>query len=200
MGLFKKKDSDAGADDDRSKLFGSRKKASTPAQNPYAAQPAQDPYANQAPPAYSGGSGSYRQEKTPAVTSQGQRYGGGGSYGQQGGYGGDRFGGGAQQPPARQGGYGGLGPADDADRGALFGGAADRHQQRQQAPPQSGVSGQSGGYGQSGAYGDSAPGGYGSGPAYEDRQLTAEEQEEEDVNATYDQPYPWQKAVLTTVQ
>jgi len=189
MGLFKKKDGDAGADDDRSKLFGSRKaKPTAPAQNPYAAQPAKDAYADQAPPAYSGGNAAFRQEKTPAATSQGQRYGGGGSYGQQGGYGGDRFGGGGQQPPARQGGYGGLGPADDSDRGALFGGAADRYQQRQPQPPQSGVPGQSSGaYGQSGAYGES--GGYGSGPAYDDRQLTAEEQEEEDVGATYDHSF-----------
>jgi hypothetical protein len=69
----------------------------------------------------------------------------------------------------------------DAGRNELFGNAA----QRQQAPrPQ-----ESGAYGQSGAYGDSsqnggygqASGGYG---AYNDRQLTAEEQEEEDINGT----------------
>ena len=51
-------------------------------------------------------------------------------------------------------------------------------QQRQPQAPQSGAPGG----GQSGAYG--APGGYGNGPAYGDRELTAEEQEEEDISAT----------------
>ncbi|KNG44589.1 protein transport protein sec9 [Stemphylium lycopersici] len=202
MGLFSKKNKGAEADDsNRSALFGSRKgKESPAAQNPYAAPPANDPYA-QPPPSYSspGQDTSFRQDKTPAVTGPGQSYGQrpggygaqGGSYGAQSGYGNDRYGGGA---PQRPGGYGGLGrtTSDDtmtteAGRNELFGNAA----QRQQAQPQQ----QSGGYGQSGAYGDSqggygggAPGGYGSTPGgygtYEDRQLTAEEQEEEDINAT----------------
>jgi hypothetical protein len=72
----------------------------------------------------------------------------------------------------------------DVGRNELFGNAAQR---QQAAKPQ-----ESGAYGQSGAYGDSsqnggygqAPGGYG---AYGDRQLTAEEQEEEDINGTKDQ-------------
>lgn len=196
MGLFSKKNKGAEADDsNRSALFGSRKgKESPAAQNPYAAPPANDPYA-QPPPSYSspGQDTSFRQDKTPAVTGPGQSYGQrpggygaqGGSYGAQSGYGNDRYGGGA---PQRPGGYGGLGrtASDDtmtteAGRNELFGNAA----QRQQAQPQQ----ESGGYGQSGAYGDSqggygggASGGYDSTPGgygtYEDRQLTAEEQEE----------------------
>ncbi|EOA88803.1 Protein transport protein S9 plasma membrane t-SNARE [Exserohilum turcicum] len=205
MGLFgKKKDKGAEAEDsNRSALFGNRKgKESPAAQNPYAAPPANDPYA-QPPPSYSnsGPDNSFRQEKTPAVTGPGQSYGQqsggygaqGGSYGAQSGYGNDRYGGGGATQ--RPGGYGGLGRtpsndtmATDAGRNELFGNAA----QRQQARPQqeSGGYGQSGAYGdsQSGAYGGGASGGYGSTPGgygtYEDRQLTAEEQEEEDIKAT----------------
>lgn len=180
MGLFKKKDKAAAED----------KKAALTASNPYAAPPKNDPYANP-PPAYSGGNDSFRQDKSPAVTGQGGPHGGRGyqaSGGNYGAYGGDRYGGGAPQPQ-RSGGYGGMGnadPNDAEDRSALFGNAASRVQQRQQQPPpqqqqqqQQGYGGQSG---VSGGYG--APGGYGSGPAYDDRQLTAEEQEEEDINAT----------------
>jgi hypothetical protein len=200
MGFLSKK-KDEGDDGGRSALFGGRKKKtdSPAAQNPYAAPPANDPYA-QPPPAYAGGnsaSSSFRQEKSPAATgpgqAHGQRPGGGygaqgGSYGAQAGYGADRYGG-APAPAPRAGGYGGLGrtPSQDtmttdAGRNELFGNAP----QRQQAPaPQ-----QSGAYGgQSGAYGDSAQGGgYGAAPggygAYGDRELTAEEQEEEDIGAT----------------
>lgn len=75
----------------------------------------------------------------------------------------------------------------DAGRDQLFGNARDRVQQRQPQAPQSGAygggpGGPGGPGGQPGGYG--APGGYGSGPAYGDRELTAEEQEEEDINAT----------------
>lgn len=211
MGFLSKKKDD-GEDSNRSALFGSRKKDknSPAAQNPYAAPPANDPYA-QPPPAYSGGGSqdSYRQDKTPAVTGPGQNYGQrpgpsaasggynaqGGSYAAQSGYGNDRYGGGATGAATSRGpgGYGGLGrtPSNDTmstdvGRNELFGNAA----QRQQAKPQ-----QSAGYGQSGAYGDNSggygavsggygtegPGGYG---AYGDRELTAEEQEEEDIMAT----------------
>lgn len=195
MGFLSKKKEAESDDANRSALFGGRKKekGSPAAQNPYAAPPANDPYA-QPPPSYSGGGAqnTFRQEKSPAVTGPGQSYGQqqrpggygaqGGSYAQQQGYGTDRYGGGA--PTQRPGGYGGLGrtPSNDtmstdAGRNELFGNAAQRQQQRP------------GGYGQSGAYGDnnqsggygSAPGGYG---AYGDRELTAEEQEEEDINAT----------------
>jgi hypothetical protein len=207
MGLFgKKKDKVAeGEDSNRNALFGSRKGKDSPAaQNPYAAPAASsDPY-TQPPPSYSSTGGQnapFGQDKTPSVTGPGQSYGqrpGGygaqqGSYGSQSGYGNDRFGGaGGSAPPQRPGGYGGLGRtasndtmATEAGRNELFGNAPQR--QQAQAPPQH----QSGGYGQSGAYGDNsqsggygagAPGAYGSTPggygAYEDRQLTAEEQEE----------------------
>ncbi|KAJ4288184.1 Protein transport protein S9 plasma membrane t-SNARE [Kalmusia sp. IMI 367209] len=191
MGLFKKNKGDVDDEAARGQLFGSRKgkTASPAASNPYAAPP-KDPYAQAPPPAYSGND-SYRQEKSPSVTSQGGQYGGrgyqagGGSYAQGGGsYGQDRYGGGADQSSRRPGGYGGLGNTDpnlEEDRGALFGGAADRAKQ-QRPPPQQAGSGQGGSYGQSGVSG--GYGGYGTGPSYEDRQLTAEEQEEEDINAT----------------
>jgi hypothetical protein len=167
-----------------------------------------DPYAQPPPSYSSAGgqaAAPYGQDKTPSVTGPGQSYGQrpggfgaqGGSYGAQSGYGNDRFGGaGANAPPQRPGGYGGLGRTasndtmgTEAGRNELFGNAPQRQQAQPPAQPQ-----QPGGYGQSGAYGDSsqsggygagasgtsggygaAPGGYG---AYEDRQLTAEEQEE----------------------
>ncbi|KAL6702471.1 Protein transport protein S9 plasma membrane t-SNARE [Coniothyrium glycines] len=204
--LSKKKDADS-EDASRSALFGGRKKEknSPAAQNPYAAPPANDPYA-QPPPSYSGGGAqnSYRQEKSPAVTGPGQSFGQqqrpsgygaqGGSYGGQQGYGSDRYGGDA--PAQRPGGYGGLGRTQsndtmstDVGRNELFGNAAQRQQQQQQQPATHGQSGaygdnnnnnnQTGGYG-SGGYG-AAPGGYGT---YGDRELTAEEQEEEDISAT----------------
>ncbi|KAK5941312.1 Protein transport protein S9 plasma membrane t-SNARE [Knufia obscura] len=79
---------------------------------------------------------------------------------------------------SRMGGYGGLGPAGDdtapdENRDALFGGAQDRLQQRQpNAPP---------GYQYNGGTDPSEERSYG---AYGDRQLTAEEEEEEDITAT----------------
>jgi hypothetical protein len=193
MGLLSRK-KDGDDDGNRKALFGSRKseKAAPAQSNPYAAAPGKDPYA-QPPPQYSGSNDGYRQEKTPAVTGQGQQYGGGGygaqggSYGAQSGYGNDRYGGSpAPQQSARgPGGYGGLGRTDstdtDANRNDLFGNAAQRQQQQ---PPQP-----QGGYGASpsGGYGQPAPGGYGASSggygAYGDRELTAEEQEEEDIQA-----------------
>ncbi|KAI4247843.1 MAG: hypothetical protein LQ352_006079 [Teloschistes flavicans] len=117
-------------------------------------------------------------------------------YGTSGGYGTDRYGNGASAPQSTggssrygPGGYGGLGDpsAPEADREALFGGARERQQQRTQqpagAPPPYGAD-----YGQQDS---SAPGGYGdssnSYQPYGDRQLTAEEEEEEDVEATKQQ-------------
>ena len=120
-------------------------------------------------------------------------------YGAPSGYGGDRYGtsGGAPGGAPRQGGgggggYGGLGDGgygaqDDEDRGALFGGAKERVQQREQ---------QAGGYAsgapppydtedQPNSYGDSSQG-YGT-TGYQERQLTAEEEEEEEVKATKQQ-------------
>lgn len=118
-------------------------------------------------------------------------------YGAQSGYGADRYGigsGGAQSSRGGSkygpGGYGGLGRAESQDvaatddnRDALFGGARERLERKPQhaagAPPPYGAD-----YGQdahSGAYGGNAGQSY---EAYGDRQLTAEEEEEEDVEAT----------------
>ena len=114
-------------------------------------------------------------------------------YGAQSGYGGDRYGGGSSQAESGgsrygPGGYGGLGPATNAtddNRDALFGGAKERVQKQEN---------QQMGYGQPPPYeeGESRDqsGGYGGGSSYEayaDRQLTAEEEEEEDVQATKQQ-------------
>ena len=148
--------------------------------------------------------------KSPAFT--GTMAGGGygaNKFANQGGYGSDRYGasGANQNQPAGgsrygNGGYGGLGGniytsrQDDENRSALFGGAEERMQRKQQqnpggyggAPPpydgdnQNAYGGQPGNYGNSGGYG--AGSGYNPGPKYEDRQLTAEEEEEEQVNAT----------------
>ena len=82
---------------------------------------------------------------------------------------------------------------DDENRGALFGGAKERVEKKQQAvggdrPPaydQGAPEGQGAYGGSSGGYGDSQ--GYGSRPTYDDRELTAEEEEEQDVNATKQQ-------------
>ncbi|KAF2277411.1 uncharacterized protein EI97DRAFT_449543 [Westerdykella ornata] len=190
----KKKEKDEDDSSNRLALFGSRKKdkSTPPAANPYAApSQAADPY-NNPPPPYSGGSRNdqYGRDKSPAVTGPGQPYGRGpggysaqgGNYGGAGGYGSDRYGsGGQEQPSRRPGGYGGLGRANsndtmstEAGRNELFGNASQRYQERQQQGGPSGMAPQSG------AYGQEAPGGYG---AYGDRQLTAEEQEEEDINA-----------------
>jgi len=107
-------------------------------------------------------------------------------YGNQSGYGANRFGDGSASRYGPSG-YGGLGSRDpndtntaDANRDALFGGARDRFQEQQTGPPPpytagTGSSGAAGGYG-----------GYDGGntSTYQERQLTAEQEEEEDVQAT----------------
>lgn len=128
-------------------------------------------------------------------------YGGGGygadRYGNQSGYGADRYGAGASSSGAGRsrygpGGYGGMGDinntaAADEDRNALFGGAQDRQKQTAHQPHSGGpppyTEGDDYGGGQSGVSGGESQG-YG---AYEDRQLTAEEEEEEDVQASKQQ-------------
>lgn len=112
-------------------------------------------------------------------------------YGAQSGYGADRYGAGSgvEKSGSRYGagGYGGLGnvPAADGNRDALFGGAEERLQRNPQRPvalgqppPYAADYGQMGQ--QSGAYGGGTNSSY---EAYGDRQLTAEEEEEEDVEA-----------------
>ncbi|KAL8834054.1 MAG: hypothetical protein Q9170_003946 [Blastenia crenularia] len=154
-----------------------------------------------APGSYGGG-GYTNSHEGPPTTGGVSRSGGAGygadRYGASSGYGADRYGtgAGASQPSAAasrygSGGYGGLGDpsAADQNREALFGGARERQQQRTQAPgsapPPYGAD-----YGQDDS---TAPGGYGgsmgggSHEAYGDRQLTAEEEEEEDVEATKQQ-------------
>ena len=116
-----------------------------------------------------------------------------GSYGNQSGYGAPIYQ--DQRPTRRSGGYGGLGRTHsdettntDAGRDALFGGARERYQQQQQQqqasqlPPEEQYG--ANGHGANSFNADSGYGGYDQG---HNRQLTAEEQEEEDVQATKDQ-------------
>ncbi|KAL7942293.1 hypothetical protein V8C42DRAFT_331906, partial [Trichoderma barbatum] len=182
------KKSDDGDDSNRNALFGSRKKNSTPApsDNPYANQGASDPYAEQTkyanmgsyqpgpnngarpPPGNNYGSHQGGQPQQPAASGYGSD-----RYGSGGGYGSNRYDSGPNSNPSAgargPGGYGGFGRDEpDNNRDALFGGAQQRLEQKQQsaAPnPQSGTSG--------GAYG-----GYG-----DQREMTEEEQEEADYQA-----------------
>lgn len=199
MGLFKKSDkSDADSEDSsRRGLFGRSKNKSPPqASNPYAQPIPIDPYTKAkmnigaAPlpansPAPAGGPG-------PHDIPGDNKYQGGytpNRYGNQGGYGSDRFGGsssgaGAGTGASRYGGYGGLGSTDpndpnaDAARNELFGGGAGNSGQDTSqgcAPP---------------PYSNDQPNNYGGGSneysmaTYQDRQLTAEEEEEESIQAT----------------
>lgn len=140
-----------------------------------------------------GGNGDSKSYSKSGANGAGGGY-GPDKYGAQGGYGADKYGTGAASSrdgggTSRYGpgGYGGLGSAKNYEdsRDALFGGAKERVQQK---PPNAGQSGQPPPYaadygqsGQSGAYGGDHGSSY---EAYGDRQLTAEEEEEEDVEAT----------------
>ncbi len=161
------------------------------------------------PPAYDGAMNDYRRDKSPVPpggygSSTGGGYGASSGYENQGygGGGSNRYGTGAgpesggSAPRRGPGGYGGLGRSNsqenmstDAGREALFGNAPQRSKQPQGLPPgpngqpRGGQGGAPGGYGS--GYGEQGQGqgqgqGYG---AYGDRQLTAEEEEEEDVSA-----------------
>lgn len=217
FGFGKKSDGGGGDDDgNRNALFGSRKNKppADPSSNPYAQQPAGgDPYA-QAPKqspyqqarqqvsapggGLPNGPGPNRPgygAPPPANRDPAPNGGGYGAekYGSGGGYGNNRY---EPPPPSyrsdagsiRPGGYGGLGRSNsnetmntEVGRNELFGGAKDRYTERAAQPPPNGRPG--GGYGaDSGTPGGSGAGGYG-----EDRQLTAEEEEEEDVANTKDQ-------------
>ncbi|CAI7564221.1 hypothetical protein N7533_005591 [Penicillium manginii] len=207
MGIFKKSDkSDADSEEStRRGLFG-RSKNKSPAQstNPYAQPAPLDAYtkakinAGVAPPP-AGGMGSPAPAGGPHDIPGDNKYQGGGyaanRYGNQGGYGSDRFGSGSGSSGAGagasrygSGGYGGLGSTDpndpnaDAARNELFGGGASN-----------GASNDGQGTPQSGApppYSNDQPANYGGGSneysmaTYQDRQLTAEEEEEEQVQAT----------------
>lgn len=168
-----------------------------PGQNRYGGPPPAEKERYGASPAPQGRSG-YPDDKKGGSGGYGAD-----KYGAQGGYGADRYGpsgrvGGAEgpNPPAKHGagGYGGLGgapaPAGDADdgRAALFGGARDRVQRR--TDQQMGYGG-----GPPPAYEEGGNDEFNTGrdpnepqyEAYGDRQLTAEEEEEEDVTATKQQ-------------
>ena len=196
MGLFKK--SDDGDESNRRALFGRKNKSPAPPANPYAKPIPTNPYtkakieAGVAPlPAseqpVAGGKSPAATATAPIAAPAGPPAGyTPNKYGNQGGYGTDRFGGSGSggAASARPGGYGGLGsdPNDpgDANRDALFGGARERVQQQQPgAPPPY----EEGGNAAGGAYG-----GYGGGSndynnVYQERQLTAEEEEEEEIQA-----------------
>ncbi|KAG8526975.1 uncharacterized protein KY384_008404 [Bacidia gigantensis] len=202
MGKLFGKKAEGEEDSKRSALFGSRSKrdkSPNPQENPYANVPLQSDAYTQAkskagvpsysqksdstgpPPNYAGASNGYSEDKKTGGYGPDR-------YGASGGYGADRYGAGANSGATRygSGGYGGLGPVPnrpDANRDALFGNASERVQKQQQ---------QRMGYGQPPPYEEGEQGshsehdqaGY---QPYGDRQLTAEEEEEEDVQATKQQ-------------
>lgn len=208
---FGKKGSGGGDDGDdasRSALFGRKKASPTPqSDNPYAQQgDVNDPYADTAKyanvtpyqQARQGLGGGPRPGGGPDASAHGQapnsgsKYGGAAAhapgygadrYGSGGGYGSNRYGAASNNTASSvgargPGGYGGFGRArDDApdeNRDALFSGARERVANKpQQAATRPGP----GAYGQSGAA-DASYGGYG-----EERELTAEEQEEAEYQA-----------------
>ncbi|KAI9755601.1 MAG: Protein transport protein S9 plasma membrane t-SNARE [Lichina confinis] len=162
-------------------------------QGPPSAQGAPPPPYVAKSDSYSSNAGGYGSGRPAESRYGGNRYGGGGSgaYGQESQYGGAAAAGGADG-----GGYGGLGRTrssdtnePDSNRDALFGGAQDRQQQQQQQqqqlPPPNGQPG--GGYGASDGYGGQSGGEAGYGAYGENRQLTAEEEEEQDVQAAKQQ-------------
>ena len=163
--------------------------------NPYGTQ-STDPYGgdrygasgmNKSPyggPPEDNARGGYGANRSGAPSGYGaDRYGGSATAATAQG-GGNRYGGGA----GSGGGYGGMGgdsyAQQDEDRNALFGGAKERAQQQQPSAYGGAPPGYESGDHQSGGYGDSSQG-YGT--TYEDKQLTAEEEEEEDVKATKQQ-------------
>ncbi|PYI34299.1 hypothetical protein BP00DRAFT_390756 [Aspergillus indologenus CBS 114.80] len=197
MGRFGfKKSGDEDDSSNRLALFGSRSKSKSPAPpaNPYAKPIPTDPYtkakiqAGVAPlpageqPAAPAPSG---PASIPGDNKQGYAP---NRYGNQGGYGSDRFGGstnsGASPAASRYGpgGYGGLGSTDpndaaaaDANRDALFGGARERAEQQQ---PQAG--GPPPPYSEGGAAYGGGSNDYNT-STYQERHLTAEEEEEEEI-------------------
>ncbi|KAL3479355.1 plasma membrane snare protein [Aspergillus californicus] len=198
---LKKSSEDGGEDSsNRLALFGSRSKNKSPAPNPYAKPIPADPYTKakvnagiappppnmQLPDQPNNGIPGDSKYQIPGDNKQQGGY-APNSYGNQGGYGGNRYGSSAGAAPASRygpGGYGGLGGSDphdssagDDNRAALFGGASNRVQAQQTAgapPPYSEQ--QSGGYGG----GDNS---YTTG-TFQERHLTAEEEEEQDIQAT----------------
>lgn len=179
MGFFGKKSKDV-EDTSRNALFGDRKASSpAPSQAPSIAPSTSSGYSSAAPSYNSQPSGGSNPYAAPRSNNAYGAPPSGGSGGYGGGYGGY-----GAAPAASSGGYGnpGLNRGDSADSGRdqLFGGASQRQQPGQQPGQQQQHSGQ-GGYGQSsGGYGSGQQGGH-------DRQLTGEEEEEEDVEAVKQQ-------------
>ncbi|KAL4921393.1 hypothetical protein BDW62DRAFT_174567 [Aspergillus aurantiobrunneus] len=202
---LKKKSSDDGDDDsNRRALFGSKSKSKSPAPNPYAKPIPADPYTRAKanhfvappppgvelnnPPNYQPGSGIPGDHKSQIPADNKYQGYGPNSYGNQGGYGANRYGGGAGAAPTSRygpGGYGGLGSSDpndpsggDDNRAALFGGASERAAaQPANAPPpySEQQAGQPGGYGGEGNSYSAA--------TFQERHLTAEEEEEQEIQA-----------------
>lgn len=125
--------------------------------------------------------------KSPPPAYGAERYGSGDGYGSNRYDTGSQYGGPSSMQSRGAGGYGGLGRSNSIDttttednRDALFGDAKERQAKKQSLPPANAQPG--------GGYEDAAAGtgssGYG---AYDDRQLTAEEEEEEDIQATKQQ-------------
>ncbi|KKK20274.1 hypothetical protein ARAM_005658 [Aspergillus rambellii] len=192
FGLKKSDDGDEESSN-RLALFGSRSKSKSPAppaSNPYAKPIPTDPYtkakinAGVAPPPPGMQPGGPANSQPSSGIPGDNKYQGyaPNTYGNQSGYGADRYGGSGGAPSASRygpGGYGGLGSADpndpaagDDNRAALFGGARERTETQQPgAPPP--YSEPSAGYGGTGTAYTSA--------TYQERQLTAEEQEEEEI-------------------
>jgi hypothetical protein len=136
-----------------------------------------------------GGNGPSPDPRAPSRSPQptGSGY-GADRYGSGAGYGSKRYESTESPAPSRYGpgGYGGLGRRNSNDtvstednRDALFGGAKERYVQKASLPPSNARAG--------GGYGDSAASGGEYGTYGEERQLTAEEEEEEDVQATKQQ-------------
>ncbi|OXV10839.1 hypothetical protein Egran_01400 [Elaphomyces granulatus] len=198
FGLNRSKDGNE--DSNRLALFGSKSRSKSPApeENPYAQPIPNDPYtrakmnAGVIPP-------SADPSKRPGDRKGAPAFGGApdansgftpNRYGNQGGYGANKFGDG---PASRYGpsGYGGLGSRDpndadtaDENRDALLGGARERLQEQQQTgPPPPYTVGTGPSSGAADGYGG-YDGGYANTGTYQERQLTAEQEEEEDVQAT----------------
>lgn len=164
----------------RAGLVPGREPASQPQQESYGGRQQQgarrDPYTNQSSNGHDKNGPSYDSKMQGGYPPN--------SYWDEKGYGSARQGGnpyaqGSHISGGQSSGYGGLGPSRDdeldANRDALFGGASkrlDQQQQQQGGPP---------GYQYQGDPDSSEGQSYG---AYGDRQLTAEEEEEEDVAAT----------------
>ena len=212
MGLFKKGDGEEDSSN-RKALFGRKNKSPQPPENPYAKPIPTNPYqkakieAGVAPlppseklPLPEKSSKSSSASPAPSDPTPPQPVKEGytpNKYGNQGGYGTNRYGGGggggmggpsAGASRYGPGGYGGLGSTDpndpgDANRDALFAGAGRAQPQPNGAPPppysEGDVGTAQGGYG---GYGGGSNE-YSSSAMYQERQLTAEEEEEEEIQA-----------------